>query len=59
MISLLGSPTNSWSGHRILVMGTLRQFAARQWRVRSWGQTSHHRRNGMTGEFDPIQTSEV
>ena len=34
----------------------LRHFAALQWRVRSWGQTSRHRRNGMTGEFDPTRT---
>jgi hypothetical protein len=24
--------------------------------VRSWGQTSRHPHNGMTGEFDPLPT---
>ena len=40
-------------------IGTLRQFAALQRRVRSRGQTRRHRRASLTGESDPEQTLKV
>jgi hypothetical protein len=41
------------------VYGTVRQFAALQRRVRSWGQTSRHRRDSVTGEDDPNRSCSI
>ena len=47
----LKAPTMISPQHMTSAIGTLRHFAALQWRVRSWGQTSRHRRNGMTANL--------
>ena len=54
---LEGSQAGTFAAAQESGSGTVRQFAALQRRVRSWGQTSRHRRDSVTGEDDPLQKS--